>query len=269
MQVPPANSKGAHFREFGGRRGRHLTINKDDNIVKIVQDARPECRVLIVDRDSMSSDVLAKVLVSHGGCEAVAISSGHLLHALSSSEVCLVVVGSDLDGETGTGFDLAYKVSCAHPDTGIVILLNRSTRESVIHAFRSGARGVFSRQQPMSEFLDCVEDVRRGFIWAGREETNSLLKAFKNIPAPSLLTSKDSPMLTARELEVVRCAAEGKTNKIIAKDLGVSEHTVKNHLFRAFEKMGVSSRVELLFYLTFRGHTLGPTNSVDGDLNLS
>jgi DNA-binding NarL/FixJ family response regulator len=268
MQVPPATSKEAPLSEYGARRRISLTKNKADNIVEMAQDTQLDFRALIVDRDSMSSEVLAKVLVSHCRCEAVAISSEHLLPALSAGNVDLVVVGADLDGESGRGFDLAYKVGCAHPDTGIVILLNHSTRESVIHAFRSGARGVFSRQQPTSEFLDCVEDVRRGFIWAGREETNSLLKALRNIPAPNLVTTNDSPTLTARELEVVRCAAEGKTNKVIARDLGVSEHTVKNHLFRAFDKLGVSSRVELLFYLTLRGHTFSTTKFADEDLVL-
>jgi DNA-binding NarL/FixJ family response regulator len=60
--------------------------------------------------------------------------------------------------------------------------------------------------------------------------------------------------LSLRELQVVKGAARGKTNKVIASDLGLSEHTVKNYLFRAFEKLGVSNRVELLFYLTLRGH---------------
>ena len=49
--------------------------------------------------------------------------------------------------------------------------------------------------------------------------------------------------------QVVHCAARGKTNKAIASELCLSEHTVKNYLFKAFEKLGVSSRVELLFYL--------------------
>jgi two-component system, NarL family, nitrate/nitrite response regulator NarL len=53
-------------------------------------------------------------------------------------------------------------------------------------------------------------------------------------------------------MQVVRAAASGKTNKAIARDLRLSEHTVKNYLFRAFEKLGVSNRVELLFYLSTR-----------------
>jgi DNA-binding NarL/FixJ family response regulator len=55
----------------------------------------------------------------------------------------------------------------------------------------------------------------------------------------------------------VQCAAVGKTNKTIASELGLSQHTVKNYLFRTFEKLGVSSRVELLFYFTTHRHSFG------------
>jgi DNA-binding CsgD family transcriptional regulator len=64
-------------------------------------------------------------------------------------------------------------------------------------------------------------------------------------------------VLSKRELEVVRCAGEGLNNKDIAEKLSLSEHTVKNYLFRAFEKIGVSSRVELLFYLSKQGKKTG------------
>jgi DNA-binding NarL/FixJ family response regulator len=55
---------------------------------------------------------------------------------------------------------------------------------------------------------------------------------------------------------------------VIATDLGLSEHTVKNYLFRAFEKLGVSNRIELLFYLTLRGHTLGAIRVDDPEPDL-
>jgi DNA-binding NarL/FixJ family response regulator len=110
----------------------------------------------------------------------------------------------------------------------------------------------------VAELLDCVEHVRKGFIWAGAQETTLLLDALRSIPSPSLTMADESSPLTARELEVVRCAATGKTNKVIAAELGLSEHTVKNYLFRSFEKLGVSNRVELLFYLTLKGHTFDP-----------
>jgi two-component system nitrate/nitrite response regulator NarL len=243
-------------------------MSKEKTIVTPTPNAPQACRVLIVDRDSMSSDLLAKTLVRDCGFEAAAVQSDQLLHALSASDVDLVVIGAELSSKSGDGFDLADSMGRAHPETFIVLLLNQATHESVIRAFRSGARGVFSRQQPMADFLDCVEHVRKGFIWAGREETNSLLEAFKNFPVPNPLAASDMQNLTARELQVVQLAAKGKTNKTIANELGLSEHTVKNYLFRAFEKLGVSSRVELLFYLTLRGHTFSAAKveREDGDV---
>lgn len=223
--------------------------------MEIVQDARPAFRVLIVDRDSMTSDLLANTLARDKRYQATAVQSTNLLHALTTSGVDLVVIGSEVTWKSGNCYDLAHFVCRAHPDSCVVILLMHATLESVVNAFRSGARGVFSRQQPMAEFFDCVEHVRKGFIWAGTEETSLLLEAFRSVPGPNVVTALDSPTLTARELEVVQHAAKGKTNKTIASKLGLSEHTVKNYLFRAFEKLGVSNRVELLFYLALRGHT--------------
>jgi two-component system, NarL family, nitrate/nitrite response regulator NarL len=241
----------------GGIRWVSQKLSKADSSVKVGEGAAPISRILIVDRDSMTSDLLASALVSNGSCQASAIGSKDLLQGLSSGLVGLVVIGAELNCNNGSGFDLAHTVGRAYPQIRIVMLLNNSTSESVISAFRAGARGVFSRERPVAEFLDCVEHVRKGFIWAGLRETNALLEAFKSIPAPNPVTASKAATLTVRELQVVQCAAKGKTNKAIASELRLSEHTVKNYLFRAFEKLGVTSRVELLFYLTIRGHTFG------------
>jgi DNA-binding NarL/FixJ family response regulator len=189
---------------------------------------------------------------------------------MADGKAQLVVIGADLNDETRTGFDLTHAVRRVHPSVPVVILLNRSTQDAVVNAFRCGARGVFSRQQPVADFLDCVEHARKGFIWAGAQETNFLLDAFSSIPSPYLTEDSDSSPLTMRELQVVKCAARGKTNKVIACELALSEHTVKNYLFRAFEKLGVSNRVELLFYMTQRGHTFGPgrVNDPESDLEI-
>jgi two-component system, NarL family, nitrate/nitrite response regulator NarL len=234
---------------------RSSNMRKEERLVTIAHGAGAAFRVVIVDRDSMSSNLLANALVRECGCQAVAIHADELLYSLPSSDFDLVVIGTEVNSKSGDAFELTETVSQTYPDANVIVLLNQTSPESVIQAFRAGARGVFSRQQPMAEFLDCVEHVRKGFIWAGKEQTDSLLRALKSIPAPNPFTAGDSPSLTARELEVVQYAAKGKTNKIIASELGLSEHTVKNYLFRAFEKLGVSSRVELLFYLTLKGHT--------------
>ncbi len=202
----------------------------------------------------MSSDLLAHALGVSRGCDAIAIQSSDLLRVLASGHADVVVIASELNSKCRSGFDLAQAVGREYPNVSVVILLNQSTHDAVVNAFRSGARGVFSREQPFASLLDCVQRVGQGFLWAGKQESEALLDAIRSIPAPSLVMEDNSPSLTVRELQVVQCAAKGRTNRAIASELGLSEHTVKNYLFRAFEKLGVSSRVELLFYLTLRGH---------------
>src|SRR5271165_203655 len=241
-----------------------LKASSEERIPKQDQSAEPPLRVLIVDRDAMSSHLLAEALVRNRRCDATAILAPDLLRTLATREIHLVVIGADLNTGPRMGFELAEAVCCAHPEIIIVLLLNQTDHLSVINAFRSGARGVFSRQRPIPEFLDCIEHVRKGYIWAGREETNTLLETFKNIPAPGGLIASISTPLARRELEVVQCAAKGRTNRAIAAELGLSEHTVKNYLFRAFEKLGISSRGELLFYLATRGHIFSTKQTPDG-----
>jgi two-component system nitrate/nitrite response regulator NarL len=240
-----------------------------ERVVKITQHQQKAIRVYIVDRDSMSSDLLASALTRDQQFEGTAIQPSDLLKTLETTVVDLVVISVDVNSNPGASFDLANAVCRNHPNTYVVLLLNQPTHELVINAFRSGARGVFSRQRAMEEFVDCIKHVAKGSIWAGRQETSVLLDAFKSIPAPNVQVSSESPELTVRELQVVQCAAKGKTNKTIASELRLSEHTVKNYLFRAFEKLGVSNRVELLFYLTMRGHTFSPAKDecLDPDLN--
>jgi two-component system nitrate/nitrite response regulator NarL len=218
----------------------------------------PNFCALIVDRDPMTGSLLAGALVRDLGCDALAIRSSNLLNTLNTRDCQLVAISADLNGKQGLGFDLIKAVSSAHPGVPVLLLLDQPSQEAVVNGFRSGARGVFCRQQSMPEFLDCVEHVRNGFIWAGKEEASFLLNMLKSIPAPVDLTSDNVSLLTSREAQVVRHAATGKTNKAIASEMSLSEHTIKNYLFRAFEKLGVSSRVELIFYLTTRGHSFSP-----------
>jgi two-component system, NarL family, nitrate/nitrite response regulator NarL len=217
-------------------------------------DLESTLRILVVGRDVMGSNLLADALGRSRAYQASATAPSHLLPRIAAAKTDLVVISAELFPGPRSGMELVDSVNRAYPEILIITLLDQPDRESVISAFRCGARGVFSRRQDISEFIDCIEHVRKGGIWAGKLATNYLLEAFKSIPAPNVISSGASPALTKREVQVVRCAAEGKTNKTIANELGLSEHTIKNYLFRVFEKLGVSSRVELLFYLTTQGH---------------
>lgn len=226
-----------------GKTGSIHSVNPQPRIV----------RAMVVDRDTMTSQLLADVLARDLKYQASGVTGASLLQTLTDGDVDVVVISADLQAGVGKGFLLAQAVLRSFPSILIVMLLDRSSRGSVISAFRAGARGVFTRHQSMSEFSECVEQVRRGFLWAGSAEVDFLLEALRSIPAPEVSFGNIGSTLTTRELQVVHLAAQGKTNKAIARELGLSEHTVKNYLFHVFDKLGVSNRIELLFYLTTKG----------------
>jgi DNA-binding CsgD family transcriptional regulator len=127
------------------------------------------------------------------------------------------------------------------------MLLESLERDKVIESFRSGAKGVFCRTEPLSELRSCIERVALGQIWLGQTEGEYLLEAIQSTPSCDGLGELAS--ITRREAEVAELAAQGLSNKQIAHQLALSEHTVKNHLFHIFEKLHVSNRIELLFLM--------------------
>jgi DNA-binding NarL/FixJ family response regulator len=128
------------------------------------------------------------------------------------------------------------------------MLLDSSERSQVVEAFRAGARGVFSRSESLKSLAKCILCVNQGQIWANSKELKFLLEALGEALPLRVIDARGTELLSRREQEVVRCVAEGLSNREIAQRLGLTEHTVKNYLFRIFDKLGVSKRVEVVLY---------------------
>jgi DNA-binding NarL/FixJ family response regulator len=135
----------------------------------------------------------------------------------------------------------------AHPKIPAVILLDFPKREIVLDAFRAGARGIFSRHEPLDSLRKCVRVVFEGQVWATSREIRIALDALSSAPTIRALNAGALSLLSQRELQVVHHLAEGLTNREIGVRLGLSRHTIKNYLLKIFDKLGVSNRVELLF----------------------
>ena len=128
------------------------------------------------------------------------------------------------------------------------MLLDCARRDLVLEAFRVGARGVFCRSDPLKMLPRCVRSVHGGQVWANAEQIGFVFDAFAEAPVTRLVSAEGEPLLSAREQQVVRFVAEGLGNREIATELNLSEHTVKNYMFHIFNKLGISSRVELVLY---------------------
>lgn len=215
-----------------------------------IPDTRP-IRVIVVDRSAMHSQLLADGMERDGQLRAFsAPTPADVFEAAAQGQVDVAVISSTLD-EPGRGFEVLRNFHSLHPEIATVMLLESSKREVVVQAFRAGARGVLGRQASLADLCKCIHCVHEGQVWASAEEMLFLLDVLTSSPEISAVDHRGMGLLSERELEVVRSLAEGLTNREIGERLGLSRHTVKNYLFRIFDKIGVSSRMELL-HLTLR-----------------
>lgn len=211
---------------------------------------RPPTAVVIADNTHMASQLLAEALrrERHFKIIGCAASSEELLLLLARSPD-VIVLAADFE-KPGGGLPIAARVAAQRSHAAMVILLDHSSSEDfVMQAFRAGARGVFSRSQSLEEMGKCIECLAAGQIWASGEQMDSLLSALKHAVVPRFPQDSTAGLLSRREQEVVRYLCDGLTNREIARALGLSEHTVKNHLFRIYAKLGVEKRMEVIFSL--------------------
>lgn len=108
-------------------------------------------------------------------------------------------------------------------------------------AFRAGASGIFSRDQSSDLFCKCIHAVHRGQVWANSRESRFIIDALGPTQPMKATLPRATGLLTKREEGVVHLVAEGLTNRDISQQLNLSEHTVRNYLFRIFNKVGTGS----------------------------
>jgi DNA-binding NarL/FixJ family response regulator len=194
----------------------------------------------------MSSELLADALkrdrfdvVYQGSKIADAV------YAAGRADVALLSLATSDPADTG---EVVRHFRSVSPPVQVILMIEVLDAEIVVEAFRAGVRGIFPRSTSVRLLKKCILAVHDGQIWAGNEELNYLLGALSEPRRFRLTDARGSELLSKREEDVVRCVAEGFKNREIASELGLSENTVKNYLFRIFDKLGISNRVELILY---------------------
>jgi len=206
-------------------------------------------RVLVADNSRIHTRLLAEALKRDPQLEAIPFESDSsgLVEAAASQRVDVLVVSSNLDEMSSRGLEIVHELRSVRTQTKSVVLLASSKDEFILSAFRSGARGLFTKNDALELLGECVLAVHSGKIWANHHAMAVAVEAIASGPVVRAASSNAMHLLSKRELQVVWALAEGLTNREIADQLGLSPHTIKNYLFRIFDKLGVSSRIELLF----------------------
>lgn len=134
-----------------------------------------------------------------------------------------------IDGDEATA-----RILASHPDTRVVILTTYETDDAILSAIGAGASGYLLKAAPEEELLAGIRAVAAGEV--------ALAPSVARVLVQQAARPVASPILTARELEVLRLVAQGLGNRAIGEALFVGEATVKTHLLHAFAKLGVDDR---------------------------
>lgn len=211
--------------------------------------------VLLADSKPMESQLMAEALrnqgfqVSHCNAETSVI-----LELVEYGAIDVAVLGCS-GSQTGLAdMNPLRTLHMAYPQIPKVFLLEADDRGLIVQAFRLGARGIFCLADSSFQlFCECIERVWRGEVWATSQQLSYLLDSVCQVSGLRVVSLSGEKLLTSREEQVVALVADGLSNRHVATELGLSEHTVKKYLFRIFEKLGISNRVELVLYAMNHG----------------
>src|ERR1035437_2158453 len=220
--------------------------------------------IVVADGTCIHTQLLADALRNDHGLQVVAAASNseELLAAITRVPIDVVVISHTLDDQPGRGTQVLREMRALRPQIKGVILLDSSKPQEALECFRAGAKGIFSKQERLESLCKCIRSVHEGQIWARSVDLDHVLEALANSPLVRATNHQGIELLSARERQVIQHLAGGMTNREIAHALDLSPHTIKNYLFRIFDKLGVSSRTELL-YLTMNHSQARPQRTAN------
>lgn len=208
-------------------------------------------RIIIAAQTALACQLLSQTVEQHDPQLAVvgcAQTSEELLKGASEHQPDVALISLMLEDDLQGGLKALRVLHTSGLPVRPIMLLDYVEPEPVIAAFAAGAKGVVCSADPFEVMCKSIRCVQAGQIWASSQELNWVLNAFADRRPVRVVGALGTPLLTPRQEQIVRMVVEGLPNSEISSRLRVSAHTVKNHLFRIYEKLGVSSRVELILY---------------------
>jgi DNA-binding NarL/FixJ family response regulator len=152
------------------------------------------------------------------------------------------VVVMDVRMPEGSGAGAIARIRAARPEIAVLVLTGSQDDDDLVDALRSGATGYLLKDASVDEVADAVRAVARGHAVVSPAMTVKLLERFGDL-LRRVGDDRES-RLTVRELDVLRLVVKGLSNREIARDLFISQNTVKNHVRNILEKLHVRSRNE-------------------------
>jgi DNA-binding NarL/FixJ family response regulator len=198
-------------------------------------------RVLVVDDHALLRTGVANIINQEADLQVVAEAANGLeaLEAFDAHHPDITLL--DLRMPVMEGVETVRRIRERDPQARVIVLTTYDADEDIAGALQAGAKAYVLKDIGADALVACIHDVLAGKTYLAPAAAAKLAERVARV------------QLTPRELATLRLMAEGKSNKEIANDLGISERTVKTHLGHLFEKLGVASRTEAVKVATRRG----------------
>ncbi|MDH3807470.1 MAG: response regulator transcription factor [Desulfuromonadales bacterium] len=202
-------------------------------------------KLVVADSHPLFLLGLAQLLRSEPGFKLLATcaTAEETINAVWKERPDILIVAINLPDRNG--LELIKELKNSSLEIKVVILAAAIDENQTIHALCYGVKGVVLKDIPSHLLLQCLQKVAAGGMWMEKE---SMVHAFEKMLHREAGMRRLATILTARETEVMRCAASGLSNQQIAEQLIVREGTVKVHVHNIYRKLGFTNRVDLTLY---------------------
>jgi len=203
-------------------------------------------RVLLVEDHGLVRAGLERLLTTAEDIEVVggAADGAEAIELAAKTRPDVILM--DLSMPNVDGIEATRRVVAANADVQVVVLTSLSDRERIVAALDAGAIGYLLKDAEPEELIGGVRAAARGESPLAPKAARALLTA---------RAERVDAALSERERDVLRCVAAGMPNKLIARELGISEKTVKAHLTRVFQQIGVTDRTQAALWAREHGLT--------------
>jgi DNA-binding NarL/FixJ family response regulator len=203
--------------------------------------AMKKIRVLVVDDHAIFRAGLLQFLSSEADMECVGVAENGREAIQLTADLLPDVVILDIAMPEMDGIAVAKQIRSEYPGTAILMLSAYKYDSYVLASIRAGVRGYLLKNVSPLEVVNAVRSINMGQAVFNLEAAGKIFGNIANMSTTEILGFKE---LRSRELEVLKLAAHGMSNKEISATLDISEHTVRSHFVNVFRKLGVGSRTE-------------------------